>query len=214
MIRGPQGTLARLPGRWSPALRGSYLATAGADGIHVVRWLDDPTNDVRAVTGRVSLPALDWPWLAYRLVRADGTKRVVLLNLRTGRRRRIGWAGSRSQVGRLTIYGGRVAWHVVRPHGSRIVLYTRWNGRTRSFAATHLWALTNPAVTRWRLLWVETRSGVAYVRVHRFGGRTHTVATLWGRTYAYWTTGIWRGIAYVTRWSVASGAAGIVKIRL
>ncbi len=199
------------PNASQPSLQGEYLAYVDAGGIRVVRWatgeevgrVDNPT---------ASHPALEWPLVAF--VRRDPSyRRLVVRNLETG-----GYVIHVSvkpgfDLGRPSLRGGRLAWHVASRKQSRIVLKTLATGARRVVARSSIALLENPAVIGPRIAWVEGRSGVSHLRLGwvQAGRKRTTVESMRTRLRAYWTTSAGAGVVYSTRWTLSSGASAIYR---
>ena len=195
----------------SPSLDGELVAYADRAGVRVVRWRTG--EQAARIRGAASKPALDWPLLVYRLRFVTGRKRLVLANLETGRRRILTTVGPGVDLGRPSLAGRRVAWHVAGRGGSRIVLFALAAGRARVVASTRIGLLTNPALAWNRILWIRERSGGSSVRLRSLAvKRARTIARIAGRRELFWTTALARGVAYATRWSPASGQAKILRL--
>jgi hypothetical protein len=192
-----------------PTLDGEYLAYRNEDGIRIVRW--EGGDHVAQVTGNVSLPALDWPLLAF--VRRDPTrKRLVVRNLQSGSVRLYASTMLSVDLGRPSLRHGKLAWHVVTRSSSRIRILTLSTGRRRTVASSKVNLLCNPAVFRSRILWVEARSGLSRVRLGSAGGgRVRTIGRVRSRDLQYWTTAIGYRVAYATRWAMSTGAASVYR---
>jgi hypothetical protein len=195
----------------TPSLDGEFLAYANADGVRVVRWRT--RQEVRRAPG-ASKPALDWPWLAYRVDIYDGTKELWLANLVSGDLRHVASAGPGLDLGRPAIAAGRVAWHVAGRGGSRIGLYTIETHGRRLVAKSKISLLSNPALSGDRIMWVEQRQASSYVRVRRFGKAGMVTLTSSGsRDQTFWTTALAGRMAYVTFWYVPDGYAQLERHR-
>ena len=189
----------------SPALSGRHLAYAAADGVHVVDWR---APEEAIVIEGASKPALDWPRVVYRRDAKDGTKRLWVENLSNGWRRRLVTVSAGIDIGRATIADNRVAWHTASARGSSIFVH-RIKGWTRQrFRRSRIALLAYPAVSPRRIVWVEQRPTMSYVRLYRFGtSRTYTIATSARRSIRYWTTALYGRHAYVTRWNTGTRGA-------
>ena len=199
------------PDASEPSLDGEYLAYADPGGIRVVRWANG--NEVARIdNATVSHPALDWPLIAF--VRRDASyKRLVLRNLASGAHRIHATAKPANNLGRPALRDGRLAWHNFSRKESRIVLKTLSSGSSRVVARSRIALLTNPALAGARLAWVESRSGVSYLRLGWVakGKKPRSLETMKARTRAYWTTSLGAGVLYSTRWTLASGASSVYR---
>jgi len=198
-----------------PSLDGGRLAYAAADGIHVVRWA---TREELARIGgdRVTKPALDWPWLAFRRTIGSGHDRrysLRLRNLETGETRNLMHVRAEtSDLGRPSIAGDRVVWHVANRRGSSIFMYRISTGKRFVLAHTDIWLLENPAVSARSLVWVrEVRNVSTFYRRRLGSSRVTVLARESGNRYAFWTSDTAGHRAYVTRWTLATGMARILR---
>ena len=202
----------RAPGR-TPSLDGPLLAYDDGTGIRIVNW-QDPSVPPRLIPGPHSKPALEAPWVAYRSDLPDGRIRLRLRNLNTGAVLTLSRALPGSDVGRPSIEAGRVAWHKADARGSRVVTYRIATATATVLARSRRWLHGHPALSATRVVWVEQRSGVSYVRLRRFGSTTTaTLAKLTGRNRFFWTTALRGRTAHVTRWELSTGAAVIYSVR-
>ena len=196
----------------SPSLDGDRLAYADADGVHVVDWR---TPGTPVLIEGASKPALDWPRIVYLRVADDGTKRLWLEDLSDDTRRGLMTVSATTDVGRAAIAGDRIAWHTANRAGSSIFLHRISDGSRKRFRRSRIALLAFPAITPWRIVWVEQRPVSTYLRVHRFGFRqVTTVARSDRRSVRYWTTELYERHAYFTRWNAATLGAVIAHKRL
>jgi hypothetical protein len=106
-----------------------------------------------------------------------------------------------------------VAWHRANTAGSRVLVRTISTGRRVIVAKSEIALLANPAITSSRIVWVDLRSGSANLRMRSLTGTR--VSTLWSfrsRARAFWTTALAGRSAFVTRWSVTTGAATLYRV--
>jgi hypothetical protein len=194
----------------TPSLDGRLLAYRDRLGIRVVWWR---SGGQRArIRGRVSLPALDWPLIAFRR-ELSGRRQLLVRNLKTGATRRIASYGS-VNLGRPSLRSGRVAWHVASRKRSAINVQSLSTGKRRTIASSQIKRLSNPSLNPWRILWVVESSGEVRLRLRRLsGGSTRTIKTLRSRRLSFWTTALGPGTAYWTRWSLATRGARVYKLR-
>lgn len=210
VVRQPDGMQHVFEGR-TPALNGSILAYAAADGVRVVRW--GSGEELTRVAGATK-PALDWPWLAYRLDVFDGSKELWLTNLSTGAVTFVTRAGSRADLGRPSIAAGRVAWHVASERGSLIGLYTIATGARRVLVRSKIALLSNPSLSATRVVWVDQRQARSSLRGRLLDdSRATTLAAAATRDEAFWTTALWGRSAYVTHWFVLQDLAQLEHYR-
>jgi hypothetical protein len=198
-----------IPGASSPSLDGDLVAYVDSEGIRVVNWRTG--DEVAQVTGAVSKPALDWPLLAYRRLDAD-YERLIVADLDAGSERTAVRIPPAEELGRPSLQGGYVAWHQAGPWGSRVSFRKLSTWRRSTVAKSEIVLLAHPAVTAWRIVWIEQRSGRAYVHMRRFGARVQTLWSLRRRSQAFWTTALEGRSAVVTRWYPSTGAASLFRI--
>ena len=212
VVRPSSGPHVVVPDASQPSLSGRYLAFVDAQGILVVRWRDGA--EVARVPGAdVSRPALHWPDLAF--VRREGdTKRIVVRNLVNGERKLPVKVGASVDLGRPSLRHGRLAWQTVTRSGSRIYVRHLASRHRRVVAHTRIGRLSDPALFKKNLIWVDARSGATYLRRGKLGSKQRrNLAGIKGRRASYWTTSLSSSTAYMTRWTLATGAAAIYKTR-
>jgi hypothetical protein len=208
------GSPVELAGGESPSLYGRLLAYQDAQGIRVVRWTADPVEEVRRFNGTFSKPALGWPWLVYRKDHEGDRHSLYLRNLRDGTVRRLATGGEGVEIGRPSILGDRIAWHVAGEHETRIVLYRISTGRRAWPLRSEIALLSNPALSGRYLLWTRDLPNGSTLFARRLGGgRARRVAWVWRprSSYWFWTTDGQGRTAFVTRWNTASGVARILR---
>jgi hypothetical protein len=206
------GGALQYPDAESPSLDGELLAYQDGAGIRVVVWATG--EEVVRVEGVVSKPALDWPWLAYRRALPDRTL-MELRDLTTGEIRRLGSVPVGADLGRPSIAAGRVAWHAAGSRGSRILLYQIGSGTKQVVMATTIALLSNPSLSSTRILWIHQRQGISTALVRKLRRtQVRVLARVSSQRTFYWTTDLYGLTAYVTRWTVAGGAARILRIAL
>jgi hypothetical protein len=181
------------------------------DGIQVIRWDNgQPVGEIARTD--VSQPSLDWPQLAYVQV-SSGYRRLIVRNLVSGTTRYPHKVATSVDLGRPSLRGGRVAWHVVTRKRSRIFVRTLSQSERRVVAKTKIGRLSNPSLRGKRLIWVDARSGATYLRYGRLdSSKRKILARIRGRSATYWTTSLTAGTAYMTRWTISSGAAAVYRV--
>jgi hypothetical protein len=197
-----------------PYLDGELVALKGRDAIQVWNWR---TREVVAqVPGTVSRPALDWPLLAF--VRDDGQwKKLVLRDLAAGTERVAATLVRTNDIGRPSLADGRLAWHVVTRSQTRIVVLNLASWKRRVVARSRIAVLMHPALSAGRVLWIDQRSRMGFVRMRaltRPRARTQTLWTANGRDRLFWTTALAGRTAYVTRWSPATRDSTLLRLDL
>jgi hypothetical protein len=209
LIQPPGEPAVVIPGTSSPSLDRDLVAYVDADRIRVVNWRTG--DQVAQVTGAVSKPALDWPLLAYRRLDAD-YERLIVADLDARTERTAVRIPPAEELGRPSLKGGYVAWHQAGSWGSRISLRKLSTWKRSTVAKSEIFLLAHPAVTAWRIVWIEQRSGRAYVHTRRFGARVQTLWSLRRRSQAFWSTALEGRSAVVTRWYPATGGAALFRI--
>jgi hypothetical protein len=210
VVRSPGVPEIVYPNASQPALSGQYLAYVDGAGIRVVRWADG-TEVGRIGNTAASRPALDWPLVAF--VRRDGSrKRMVARNVVTGGYKIHVSVKAGVDLGRPSLRGGRLAWHTVTRSESRVMVKPLKSNAKRIVARSKIARVSNPSLYLSRIVWTEERSGVSYLRLGWVGAKPRrALERMRSRTRAYWTTTLGSGRAYSTRWTLASGAAGIYR---
>ncbi len=210
VVRHPSAGVFTFPNASQPALSGRHLAYVDDQGIRVVRW-QDGTEVARIAGDNVSRPALNWPNLAF--VRRDSaSRRLLVRNLVSGGTKRPTKVGVRVDLGRPSLSSGRLAWHTISRSHSKIVVFNLASRDRRTFAKTRIGMLSNPSLHRARVVWVDARSGVTFLRRGSLkSNKRRVLARINRRTASYWTTSLTGNAAYMTRWTLASGSATIYK---
>ena len=202
----------RFEGGSSPALDGDFLAYVDAAGIRVVQWRTG--QEIARIAGTAfTKPALDWPLVAYVRV-MPRSQRVEVMNVATGRVRRIATGRGAVDVGRPALRAGLLAWHMAAGRHSEIRL-ARLGRRGYRVIATSVTGLqVNPSIAAGRILWVEQAGSLSYLHIRRLsGGHVRTLATLRGPNRFLWTTALATRTAYATRWNPINGRAELISRR-
>jgi hypothetical protein len=208
VVRPPSGPRAVFANASQPALSGEYLAYVDDQGIRVVRW-QSGRQVARIADVNASRPALDWPNLAY-VRRGARDKWLIVRNFAGGKTKYPARVRLSADLGRPSLRDGRLAWHVIARRWSGIYVRTLAGHGRRTIARTRIGRLSNPSVCRSRVVWVDARSGVTRLRLGSVRSRrTRVLASIRSRAVSYWTTSLSTRRAYVTRWSLGSGAAEI-----
>ena len=193
-----------------PALSGEYLAYVDDQGIRVIRW-QNGTEVARIAGTDVSRPALHWPDLAF-VRRGSESRRLIVRDLASGETKRPVNVPLGVDLGRPSLRHGRLAWHTVSRRESKIVVFTLSTGARRTVARTEIGRLGNPSLHQSKVIWVDARSGVTYLRRASLTSRARrNLARIKGRSASYWTTSLGGNAAYMTRWTIASGTASIYR---
>jgi len=210
LIEPPSEPAVVIPDASSPSLDGDLVAYVDDRGIRVVEWRTG--DEVAQVTGAVSKPALDWPLLAYRRLDSD-YERLIVADLDAGTERTAVRVPPAEELGRPALRGDWVAWHHAGSWGSRVSVRRLSTWRRYTIARSEIYLLSHPAVTPWRIVWIDQRSGRAYVRMRQFGQtRVRTLWSLNRRSQAFWSTALERRSAVVTRWHPSTGAASLFRL--
>ena len=202
----------RYVGGRSPALDGDLLAYADAAGIRIPRWRTG--EEVARVEGALAKPALDYPLVPYVRAVPDG-QRLELRNLATGSLRVVAKGGRGVDIGRPSVRGGLIAWHVAAGRRSQIRLGPVDGARPSRVIASSVTGLQiNPSLAYGHVLWVEQAASVSALRIRRIGGgRVRTLTTLQGPNRILWTTALGLRTAYATRWNPVNGRSEIISRR-
>ena len=202
----------RYVGGRSPALDGDLLAYADGAGIRILRWRTG--EEVARVEGALAKPALDYPLVAYVRAVPDG-QRLELRNLATGSLRVVAKGGRGVDIGRPSVRGGLIAWHVAAGRRSQIRLGPVDGARPSRVIASSVTGLQiNPSLAYGHVLWVEQAASVSALRIRRIGGgRVRTLTTLQGPNRILWTTALGLRTAYATRWNPVNGRSEIISRR-
>jgi hypothetical protein len=199
VVRTAGGPDLTFNGATEPSLSGPYLAYRDSAGIRVVRWADG--TEVRRLSGaNLSKPALAWPLLAF--VRRDSPyDKLFVRNLVSGRQTLHSTVRLPTDLGRPSLRHGRLAWHTATRKESKIMVVTLSSGARKTMAVTRIGLLGNPSVYRTRVVWVDARFGVTFLKQGWVTGpRRVILARINSRTVSYWTTAVSSSAAYMTRW--------------
>jgi hypothetical protein len=197
----------------APAVDGGRLAYEDGQGVRVIDWrTGDP---ITRVDGPVAKPALDWPLLAF--VRTDSTyKRLVVRNYTdpaSPTERVIVRISARNDLGRPSLAAGRIAWHKLTATSSTVYAQRLATGRRSVIARSSVLVLANPSITSTRIVWVRQSSRSCILRTRRWASPTvRTIYRTTGSTRLLWTTALTGRTAYVTRWSLRTGASTLVRV--
>ena len=143
---------APLPGR--DAAVGEGLVAWRSDRlVRVVRRSDfEPV--LQAVVPGANELAVSSRWLVYR-VTGPSSDRLVARSLSTGRERTIASTGAGQRLGRPSVRGDLVVFHVASTQESRIVAVDLAHGTRRVLRASRIEQLTNPSVDGGSLVYVR-----------------------------------------------------------
>jgi hypothetical protein len=214
VIVEPQGeSSVAVPGGGAPAVDGDLLAYDDAEGVKVINWRTGGL--VVRVDGAVAKPSLAWPRLSF--VRTGSKyKRLILANFShpaAPTERMITRTARRNDLGRPSLAAGRIAWHVVTRHESRVFVERLAGGSRTLVARSRIAVESNPALTKRRILWVEQRSRSAHVRVRRLDRTgSRIIYSIETRRRRLSTTDMTGHRAYVSRWSPATGASTLIRV--
>jgi hypothetical protein len=201
-----------IPRGAAPALDGRLLAYADDEGIKVIEWRT--RNPVAQIDGPVDEPALDWPRVAFIRTGAN-YERLVVRNFSdrgAPTQRRIASTPRRNDLGRPSLAGRRIAWHIVTRDYSKVYMKSLGAARRQLIRRSKIAVESNPSLTRWRIVWVEQRARSASLLVRRFGSSTKKVYAVKGRDRRLLTTSLTGRTAYVTRWTPATRGSTLVRV--
>jgi hypothetical protein len=213
LVEPPGGGQIWIPGGAAPAVDGDLLAYADDEGIKVVEWAT--STEVARIDGAVSKPALDWPLVAF--IRTGSEKEHLFVKDFTDpgapTQRKISEVARRNDLGRPSLAGGRIAWHVVTRGYSKVFVESLGNGNRKVIRKSKIALESNPALTPRRVVWVEQRARSASLLVRRFGqSSTKRIHKIKGSDRRLLTTALTGRTAYVTRWTPATGASTLVRV--
>jgi hypothetical protein len=213
LLEPRNGTPFAVPGAGAPAVDGGLVAYDDGQGVKVIDWRT--RNLVARVDGQVAKPALDWPLLAF--VRTDSTyKRLVLRNYTdpaSPTERVIVRISAGNDLGRPSLAAGRIAWHKLTATASTVYAQRLATGRRSVIARSSVLVLANPSITSTRIVWVRQSSRSCILRMRRWASPTvRTIYRTTGSTRLLWTTALTGRTAYVTRWSLRTGASTLVRV--
>ncbi len=194
---------------WAPSIDGPYLAVQRADSIDVVRWTAQRV--VAHLPGRVSLPSLSWPRIAFRAEPASGPEiRVRDLSAASGDVI-VEQQPLRRSIGRPSLLGKTVAWQVTWSGGSEIRVRT-----VGSHASSHLVlasrvrALRDPALGTERIAWVSDTAKCSDIWMAPVaGGAPQRVASRQAKSGRYWNLSLSRGLILTTIWKPGVAATTV-----
>ena len=143
---------APLPGR-DAAVGEGLVAWRSDRFVRVVRRSDfEPV--LQAVVPGADELAVSSRWLVYR-VTGSSSNRLVARSLSTGRERTIASTGAGERLGRPSVRGDLVVFHVASTQASRIVAVDLAHGTRRVLRASRVEQLTNPSVDGGSLVYVR-----------------------------------------------------------
>ena len=161
LLRDPAEPPLELPGR--PALGGSLVAwRAGAD-VHVAHTADLATVTDLSLPG-VDALAVDDNWLVTR-ERSTRGDTIVARSMQTSEARIVASAAAPSQLGRPSLDGDVIVYHVATRTGSRIVAADLQAGTTQIVRSSRRAQLTNPSTSGGLLLYVRQTSTAQFLEL-------------------------------------------------
>jgi hypothetical protein len=209
-VRPVAGATLTVPAASEPSIRGAYLAYRDAAGVTVVKWRTN--QPVTRLAGGWSKPAISWPYLAAILARGV-RERVVLIDLRTGKRRFLDVIRNGDDLGRPSIDRAFVVWHKTTRTSSRLLIANVHSGRVATLRASRRLLVSNPSLRGGVVVWVEQNLGVSRLRQRRIAGDHRTRTRLRVATpRLFWTTAVGAGGVYVTRWNTNNNHAFIDRV--
>jgi len=210
VVRPPGATPLTIPGGSEPSIRGDYLAYHEPTGVTVVKWRTGAP--VTHLAGGWSKPSISWPFLV-AVLEQGSLKRVIGMDLRTGKRRFLDVIGSADDLGRPSIDRSLVVWHKTSRTSSRILIGNVRTGRVSTVRSSRRLLLSNPSLRGGVLVWIEQYLGVSRVRERRIAAGNRTRMRLRVSTpRLFWTTAIGAGGVYVTRWNTNDNRAFIQRV--
>ena len=169
IVRGGAGDRAVDGAR--PALSGRFVATLVGGDIRVAERATGATVVTVAAPGADALAVSD-TWLVFR---RPGDE-LVAVPLTGGEPRPVASAAAPAQLGRPSLDGDRVVFHVASTSSSRILEINLSSGqRTTLRTAPRASAVTNPSLAGEELLWVEASPWSQTLRLGRRGSTRSSV---------------------------------------
>jgi hypothetical protein len=210
VVRPAGGGELSYSGASEPSLSGPFLAYRDSAGIRVIRWADG-TEVGRIASPNVSNPALDWPRVAF-VRRASPYDKLFVRNFATGKVTLYATVRLPTDLGRPSLRHGRLAWHTATRKESKIMVVTLASGARRTMATTRIGLLGNPSVYRTKVVWVDARFGVTFLKQGWLtSSRRVVLARLKSRTVSYWTTSVASNAAYMTRWVMPTAQTDVYR---
>jgi hypothetical protein len=199
VVRPAGGGEITYSGATEPSLSGPYLAYRDSAGIRVIRWADG--SQVRRIASpHVSKPALAWPLVAF-VRRISPYDKLFVRNLVTGKVTLYATVRLPTDLGRPSLRHGRLAWHTANRKESKIMTVKLSNRARRTVARTRIGLLGNPSVYRNRVVYVDARFGVTFLKQASLtSSRRVILRRIRSRTVSYWTTAVSSNAAFMTRW--------------
>jgi hypothetical protein len=186
--RGGEGF--ELPGS-DPALGGPWAATIAGDSIVLLRRSDPGTVVRRIRAPNADAVAVSGAWLAWRS-RSRGRDHLAARRISAGghpgKVRRIAGSGERSQLGRPSLDGARLAF--ARASGRRNSIFLRRLGGSgaRRLVSSHREGLSNPALGPKQFVYVRTTRRGDKLKLRKLGKRGEG-KTIYSRRHArLWST--------------------------
>jgi hypothetical protein len=207
------GGVTRLPGT-DPAIGGSYIAVIrGGDVVLLAR------SDLAEVS-RVAVPdadavAVSDDWLAVR--RRPGRRdrlqvRSIASGGSIGESRPVATAAERSQIGRPSLGGNRIAYAVASPSKNKLVIHRPGTGERNTILRSHKAGLSNPSLYGQAMLYVRTERGHDELRLRKLkrGGRDRRLRS---RNARMWSTALSEKRAYVTILAGTKPASRVISVK-
>jgi hypothetical protein len=128
-------------------------------------------------------------------------------------RTKIAATAVRNDLGRPSLAGGRLAWHVVTRDYSKVLVETLANGARKVIRRSEIAVESNPSITGKRVIWVEQRAGSASLLVRRFDrSSVREIHEVNRRDRRLLTTALTGRTAYVTRWTPRTGDSILIRV--
>jgi hypothetical protein len=134
-----------------PALGGDRIAVIQGGAVQVRQTSGPPFGATIPAPGADAV-AVSREWVAWRARDAEGDS-IFAVPLGGGQTRRIAQS---AELGRPSVEGGRLAYHVPGRTGSRIVIADLATGKRTTVRREHRSLLTNPSLAGGRLLYVRS----------------------------------------------------------
>ncbi len=210
IVRPPAGPPLTFAGGSEPSIRGDYLAYHEPTGVTVVKWRT--RAPVTHLAGGWSKPAVSWPYLV-AVLSQGARKRVMSIDMRTGKRKFLDVIGSADDLGRPSIDRSLAVWHKTSMTSSRLLIGNVRTGRVSTVRSSRRKLLSNPSLRGGVLVWVEQYLGTSRVYERRIAPGNRSRSRLRVATpRLFWTTAVARTGVYVTRWNTNDNKAFIHRV--
>jgi hypothetical protein len=212
-LRAAGGGVTRLPGT-DPAIGGSYIAVIRGGDVALL------TRSNLAEVSRAAIPdadavAVSDDWLAVR--RRPGRRdrlqvRPIAPDGSIGESRPVATATERSQIGRPSLGGDRIAYAVASPSMNKLVIHRPGTGERNTILRSHKAGLSNPSLYGQAMLYVRTERGHDELRIRKLK-RKGRDRRLRSQNARMWSTALSEKRAYVTILAGTKPASRVISVK-